>query len=543
MQKIDQPSVRALELKAPGVSRFDARTIEGQILGGQIFHDFSHEERSSILDRVRLFKSLIPSLYTFFRNIRYCEVCIQSMKHLTTLSRRDTLFTAFERKFSGLNQHPGQVVVQLSETDFTVVPGSSYEQVDFGYRQFFAFAMRHFREIPQEGENEDAVAMPKAKADKAVLRQFAQLATRLGFESPEIQKLLEYPDIPDSQAVQAQTSPLLVTLGAGEKLKRRWGLPTTQAFEEDRDSLFISNLHDERDEEGEGITSFFVRRSVYLAFFGRPGDGDGVVASDTPGSLPLTPRTDDLMPSDSELIEYDHEADQNQQRGRDDQEQDEQARREGESQVQRAQEEMQKEREEQVQREREEQAQRERKEQAQRKQEEQAQREREEQAQREREEQAQREREEQVQREREEQVQREQEEQAQREQEQAQREREQHRQEQETPLRSRNTVQIYFKIRERGVWRDVESLLIDPSDPSEVARVAKKNARKGLRTFDTNARLLGPDECFEAVTNDGTNTILLIPQNKLDIDEQLLDSASVVGLKAREDRQPKRQAR
>jgi hypothetical protein len=34
---------------------------------------------------------------------------------------------------------------------------------------------------------------------------------------------------------------------------------------------------------------------------------------------------------------------------------------------------------------------------------------------------------------------------------------------------------------------------------------------------------------FEAVTADGTNTILLIPQNRLDIDEQLLDSASVVG--------------
>jgi hypothetical protein len=35
-------------------------------------------------------------------------------------------------------------------------------------------------------------------------------------------------------------------------------------------------------------------------------------------------------------------------------------------------------------------------------------------------------------------------------------------------------VGINYKVRERGVWRTADGLLVDPSDPSEVERVAKK---------------------------------------------------------------------
>jgi hypothetical protein len=62
--------------------------------------------------------------------------------------------------------------------------------------------------------------------------------------------------------------------------------------------------------------------------------------------------------------------------------------------------------------------------------------------------------------------------------------------------------------------------LVDPSDPSEVKRIAIKYMRKGERMhiFDTNFRMLTPQTCFEAVTADGTNTILLIPEREIDTD-------------------------
>ena len=45
-------------------------------------------------------------------------------------------------------------------------------------------------------------------------------------------------------------------------------------------------------------------------------------------------------------------------------------------------------------------------------------------------------------------------------------------------------------------------------------------------------KLLGPDDYFKVVTANKTNTILLIPQNILDINNRLLDSVSILSYKA-----------
>lgn len=109
---------------------------------------------------------------------------------------------------------------------------------------------------------------------------------------------------------------------------------------------------------------------------------------------------------------------------------------------------------------------------------------------------------------------------------------------------AKDRVCIHFKIGENKIWRVVQSLWVERSDLSEVIRVAKKNMRKGLRIFDTNMQLLAPDDCFEAVTADGTNTIVLVPQMQLEIDDQMLDSANVLSYTAIVDNErAKRQAR
>jgi hypothetical protein len=50
-------------------------------------------------------------------------------------------------------------------------------------------------------------------------------------------------------------------------------LPGEDAHEQDGKLLSMAALHAEREEQGEGITSLFVRGSVYFAFFGKPEDG------------------------------------------------------------------------------------------------------------------------------------------------------------------------------------------------------------------------------------------------------------------------------
>ena len=47
---------------------------------------------------------------------------MDSMRHLITPPRGDTIFTAFETKFTGVNQQEGQVRIQVDEANFIFVP-------------------------------------------------------------------------------------------------------------------------------------------------------------------------------------------------------------------------------------------------------------------------------------------------------------------------------------------------------------------------------------------------------------------------------------
>jgi hypothetical protein len=50
--------------------------------------------------------------------------------------------------------------------------------------------------------------------------------------------------------------------------------------------------------------------------------------------------------------------------------------------------------------------------------------------------------------------------------------------------------------------------------------------RKHVRLFNTQLNILTLPDCFEVVTTDGGNTILLIPEAEIDISEELEGSIS-----------------
>lgn len=62
----------------------------------------------------------------------------------------------------------------------------------------------------------------------------------------------------------------------------RCGFPDENAQQEDGKFLFLPLLHKEIEEQSENVTSFFVRRSVYLAFFGRSVNLDEYSRPDPP---------------------------------------------------------------------------------------------------------------------------------------------------------------------------------------------------------------------------------------------------------------------
>jgi hypothetical protein len=255
-----------MQCRAPGASTLDAQFVRGEVLGGSAFGGFSDQERTVILENILAFRRTIPSLYTFFQDVHFLEACADSVKWLVTVPPGKTLFTTLGEFYTRTDETQ---YVQTTETIFRSRHGSRDYCKRLGYLGLIAFAMRHHSSLPKRLVKRNLTTLPRAHADREVLQRFASLAAKLGFDTPEIRRLMGSLDhllVSDSP----NPSPLLVTAGPGEAIKHRCGLPHTDTFETDRKSLFLHNLCDEGGETGEGITSFFVLKSWFAAFFDSP---------------------------------------------------------------------------------------------------------------------------------------------------------------------------------------------------------------------------------------------------------------------------------
>ena len=476
---------------APRYSRGEAQSIQGKILSGQIFGGFTLEERQAIWDALRSFDGLIPTLFSFSEDVKYLLACADCMKRLIVDSpdAPDTIYTIMEANFRQADPSTGRYVLQESASSFSTRPGTENDRFELGYRQLWLYAMRHYTQLPAETKKTKKELLAKAgsaTADEVILHEFAALADRLGFTSSQIDDLrMLSPDREiarmallkarrrdrytyDDTILEAcieevmkvfskarplpaeSASPSLVSEDAAAA-GNRCGFPDQKCHEDDRKYLFIANLHRVGEGQADGVTSFFVRRSVYFAFFGRTARFNWDDASDT--SQP-------------------HNAHDSMRQAQADRERQAQAERERQVQA-----------------------------------------ERERQAQAERERQVQAERERQAQAERERQVQAEQERLAQAEQERlAQAERERPRRDEQRP----ESTCINFNIRELGVWRTAHGVLVDPSDTSEIVRMAKKYMRKQIMLFDYDMFPLTPANCFQAAIKNGRNAIYLMAEREID---------------------------
>ncbi|KAL4891360.1 hypothetical protein BDV59DRAFT_68017 [Aspergillus ambiguus] len=325
LKKIDGDTVDALQLLAPGKCRTDAKKASGLVLGGQVFAGFDDEERRLIWNRMQGFDGLIPSLYTFFEDFKYLESCSRCVKRLTGPST-NSLWKSMSSIF--IPSEGGEGVIQTSESTFRSERASDMGCLDKGYLQVWLYAMRHYPLMPPDPKNDDdLLAKPaRGKADDRVIYEMAELARRLGFDSPEIRALTG--GSPDHQIARAallqarkpgrfrydpQQFDALVqrvvecfAAAAPEEpgeicelladssvsARARCGMPRMRTHKQDSLLLFLDRLHADV-EVADTITTFFVRRCVYFAFFGKParsgtaGDHTGHPPTDNPPGSPL----------------------------------------------------------------------------------------------------------------------------------------------------------------------------------------------------------------------------------------------------------------
>ncbi|KAL4984462.1 hypothetical protein BDW68DRAFT_180652 [Aspergillus falconensis] len=301
LMRVDQQTVERLQLMAPGVSAADSREVHGLVISGQVFSDFTAAERELIWNKLKEFDRLIPSLYTFFEDFKYFTACAECMQRLlVTNKNQPTIYTAMGYMFQPETQ---ECRIHISESSQRSVYGSYREILDVSYRELWLFAMRHYPQMAKDPQRDDLLAkVASEKADEAVVFEMAQLATNLGFKSPQINGILGRP--PDRQIAAGallkarkpgryrydpQDMELLIDTIAecfthakrthddttpelladnDRQSQSRCGLPQLRVHKQDLGLLFFDRLETTDGWAGEQISTLFIRRCVYLAFFG-----------------------------------------------------------------------------------------------------------------------------------------------------------------------------------------------------------------------------------------------------------------------------------
>lgn len=335
MQRLDYDTVRRVQLTAPGANHGDWRALEGDADAGRVFGDFTAHERRTLLQNLRRATAhcTVPSLYSFFEDIKYLRGPAGCMRRLVPLKRRQTFCAALARAFvAAPATHPACHVQASPYTAYSVAVGADAvdddaDRVHFrlAYLQLWLCALRDYCRIPATIQRK--LAQPHAAAaNECVLFAFARLAHRLGFDtgapmagilaqSPESalarRLLLEarpadryrYANMEASIDVVVSTiATARPRLGGADNVQdandtngadnadnaytddadiepmdnaadqpaARCGLPKDAHQLHDRRLLYLPTILQE-DDHGEDqhapLTSFFVQRSTFFAFF------------------------------------------------------------------------------------------------------------------------------------------------------------------------------------------------------------------------------------------------------------------------------------
>jgi hypothetical protein len=308
MRKVTRADVKALELKAPGACRADAADLYGPVKKGVILGAFNEQEREAIWEKLlqATRDQLFPSLFSFFEDLNYLQQVADCMKRLIKWPPEGTISEAmYDIWINKRAEEANQCVIQESESTFTLRTVSRRDQFDLLRRQAWLAAMRDYQWMPPKPKKKNLLANPAQKdADDEVLCRFATSIHEIGFRSDEISNLMglyadreiaqkallrarkpdryHYPEavfeanvktmmrlFSTAQRATAEQANAALEVDISDEPPERCGKPLTHDQERDRLSLFLDKLHNTDEEVFDEMSSFFIRRSVYFAYFGR----------------------------------------------------------------------------------------------------------------------------------------------------------------------------------------------------------------------------------------------------------------------------------
>ncbi|KAK5094390.1 hypothetical protein LTS08_008609 [Lithohypha guttulata] len=288
---VDHRTVERLQSRCPANCRQDRDWLQPMFEDGSVFRAFDPASRREIWQRLLTLRRLVPSLETFFHDLKYLKDIASCVTMLIQPTQRQTIREACRQSFltsEHTSQTPGPV-------DF-----------DHAYREFWLLAMHYLDDLrPGSLLREGCDRIERRRKNFYIEHDFAREVRHLGFWSAKIaEKLEEAPDRREARETllrarpsshftylpeqfenlvdriihifnQAQPAniptqtPQLIIEGPGEcDIERRRGRPYQRAFEQSAPYLSMHNMHMADSSHTGGLSAFYIRRDVYLSLFG-----------------------------------------------------------------------------------------------------------------------------------------------------------------------------------------------------------------------------------------------------------------------------------
>ncbi|EKG09993.1 hypothetical protein MPH_12955 [Macrophomina phaseolina MS6] len=294
-EAVDNVTIAKLELLAPSVSDGDRMRVEGLIRSGEVFPSITNaQKRDAILSALLLTPGLIPTLTSFFENLKYLEPCCYILKKLLPGKEKRTIFQSLAASYIAPKE---QLLEYSTGSRLRSIVGDE-NALWLAYVQLWAFCMRHFPSMTETAPRKVVgKAKPSKSSNSALWHYLGDLAIKLGFRTPqalELQRQNPYESLaqqllrslrpaspPDMRHVlrvaaackEIEDDPKVrewPNLTATDHLPRekRCGRPFEDDFLLDSNFLFVPTIYEIEETKGPEISSLFVKRDLFISFLG-----------------------------------------------------------------------------------------------------------------------------------------------------------------------------------------------------------------------------------------------------------------------------------
>ena len=121
LAKVDPKTVRAFQLRCPRLSVQDTHDLRVKLDAGEILGNFNTFERTLIWNNLVQLDCIIPSLYTFFEDMKYLQSCADSIRAIIGFQHENlTLSASLEACFEEPSSNLGYCEVEVGDGSFTV---------------------------------------------------------------------------------------------------------------------------------------------------------------------------------------------------------------------------------------------------------------------------------------------------------------------------------------------------------------------------------------------------------------------------------------